>query len=226
MPEPLIAVLTSGRGTNLEALLRAERAGALGGRIGLVLCNRPGARSLSVAREAGCEARLIDHRAFPNREAFDAALARALDAAAAEWVVLAGFMRRLTAPFVRSYRGRMINIHPSLLPDFPGLETHERVLEAGHSQHGASVHFVSEALDAGPVIAQAQLPVEPGDDPASLAERVLHLEHLLYPLVVAWCTAGRVQLAGGRAQLDGEPLPRRGVLFERRGAELIKVSAA
>ncbi len=225
MPEPLIAVLASGRGSNLEALLGAERSGRLGGRIGLVIGNRPGARCLEVARDAARQTLLIDHRQFDQREAFDAALARAIDASAARWIVLAGFMRRLTASFVRRYRGRLINIHPSLLPDFPGLDTHRRVLEAGHREHGASVHFVTEALDAGPVIAEARLTVRPGDDAASLAGRVLELEHLLYPRVVAWCVAGRVTLDGARASFDGQPLPVRGIVFERSGERLVRVSA-
>ena len=202
-----ITVLVSGRGSNLAALIEAARAGALdGGAIVRVISNRPQAAGLARAAEAGIATTVVDHRAYPSRDAFDAALRDAIDADRPNLVVLAGFMRVLGAPFVRHYEGRMLNIHPSLLPAFPGLDTHQRALDAGVSRHGCSVHFVSAEVDGGPVVAQAEVAVQPGDDAARLATRVLEQEHRLLPEVVRWFCAGRLTLADGRAQFDGVPI--------------------
>lgn len=201
-----IVVLISGSGSNLQAILDAVAEGDLHAQIAAVISNRPGARGLARAQAAGVTAITIDHRAYASREAFDQALAEQIDAQQPDLVVLAGFMRILTPAFVDHYLGRMLNIHPSLLPAFRGLQTHARALEAGVSTHGASVHFVTSELDGGPVIAQAEVPVRADDTPQSLAARVLAREHQLYPRVIEWFAQGRLKLLQGRAVLDGEPL--------------------
>lgn len=201
-----LAVLISGRGSNLKAILDAIAAGRLAAQVVLVLSNRPGASGLDVAAAAAVPTAVIDHRQYPDRPAFEQALLTALDAAQAELLVLAGFMRVLTADFVHHYRGRLINIHPSLLPAFAGLDTHARALAAGATEHGASVHFVTAAVDGGPLIAQIRVPVLAGDTPDTLAARVLPVEHRLYPLVIGWYAAGRLALGGDTVQLDGLPL--------------------
>lgn len=196
-----IVVLISGRGSNLGAILRA----GLQAQVAAVISNRADAAGLALAREAGIATTVLDHRAFDSREAFDAALAERIDIHQPALVVLAGFMRVLTAGFVERYRGRMINIHPSLLPAFTGLDTHRRALEAGVRVHGCSVHFVTPDLDGGPIIAQAAVPVLAGDDQAALAARVLEQEHRLYPQAIRWFLDGRLMLgADGRAHLRGE----------------------
>ncbi|WP_043539260.1 phosphoribosylglycinamide formyltransferase [Salinarimonas rosea] len=179
------AILISGRGSNMVALLAAARDPDYPARIVLVLSNRPDAGGLSLAREAGIPTAVVDHAAYPDRESFDAALDARLREAGVELVVLAGFMRILTEGFVRAWEGRMINIHPSLLPAFRGTRTHERALAAGVAEHGCTVHHVVPELDAGPTIAQARVPVLPGDTPETLAERVLAEEHTLYPRALA-----------------------------------------
>jgi phosphoribosylglycinamide formyltransferase 1 len=202
---PLV-VLISGSGSNLQALIDAARDD-LPVEIRAVISNEANAFGLERARRARIEARILSHRAFPSRAAYDEALAALIDRFEPGLVVLAGFMRILTSAFVARYRGRMFNIHPSLLPKFRGLHTHQRALEAGESIHGASVHFVTEALDGGPVVLQAQVPVEPGDDPERLAARVLEKEHRIYPQVVRWFAQGRLHLdEDGRPRLDGQVL--------------------
>lgn len=201
-----LAVLISGRGSNLKAILDAIAAGRLAARVVLVLSNRPGAVGLDLAATAGLTTVLVDHRQYPDRPAFEQALVTALDAAQADLLVLAGFMRVLTADFVQRYRGRLINIHPSLLPAFTGLDTHARALAAGVAEHGASVHFVTAAVDGGPLIAQARVPVRGDDTPDTLAARVLRVEHWLYPRVISWYAAGRLALDGDAVLLDGLPL--------------------
>lgn len=196
-----IVILVSGRGSNMEAIVRARIPGA---RIAAVIANRPDAGGLAFAREQGIAAQLVDHKQYPNREAFDAALAEAIDAHQPDLVVLAGFMRVLTEGFVRHYEGRLLNIHPSLLPAFAGLHTHQRALEAGVRLHGATVHFVTAELDCGPIVIQAAVPVLAGDDEASLAARVLAQEHRIYPQAVRWFVEGRLSLVDGRARLAGE----------------------
>ena len=202
-----IVVLISGRGTNLGAIIDAIASGALPVELRTVVCNEPGAPGIALARRAGYDATVVHHRDFPDRERFEAALAAAIDGLVPDLVVLAGFMRILTAGFVRRYRGRLINIHPSLLPDFPGLDTHARAIAAGAAVHGATVHFVTETLDGGPVIAQAQVPVRAGDDPEALAARVLEHEHVLLPRTLSWFAERRVRLDGDRVLLDGVPAP-------------------
>lgn len=203
-----LAVLISGRGSNLKAILDAIGTGRLAAQVVLVLSNRPGAGGLDIAAAAGVPAAVIDHRQYPDRHAFEQALVTALDAAQAELLVLAGFMRVLTADFVQRWRGRLINIHPSLLPAFAGLDTHARALAAGATEHGASVHFVTAAVDGGPLIAQIRVPVLAGDTPDTLAARVLPAEHRLYPLVIAWYAAGRLALGEDAVRLDGLRLAR------------------
>ena len=193
-----VAVLVSGGGTNLQALIDAT---AVGGSytIVLVLANRPTSYGLERARAAGIAAACIDHRGFPDRAAFEAALDAHLTAAGAELVCLAGFMRVLTAAFVARWHDRLLNIHPSLLPAFPGLDSHARALEAGVRVHGCTVHLVRAEVDAGPILAQGVVPVLPEDDPARLAARVLELEHRAYPRALALFAAGRLALGpGGR----------------------------
>ena len=202
-PLPLVALI-SGGGTNLQAIIDAAAAG-LPVEIRAVISNEADAFGLERARRAGIETRLLDHRAFADREAYDAALAELIDEYEPGLVVLAGFMRILTAGFVRHFHGRMLNIHPSLLPRYRGLDTHARALAAGDSEHGASVHFVTEELDGGPLIIQARVPVMPDDDPRTLARRVLEKEHVIYPAAIRWFAEGRLRLDDHRVMLDGKP---------------------
>ena len=193
-------ILISGRGSNMEALLDARLPGVCAA----VISNRADAAGLDFAASRGIATAVIDHREFASREAFDAVLAAAIDRHAPDLVLLSGFMRILSEGFVRHYEGRLLNIHPSLLPAFPGIRTHAQALAAGVRLHGCSVHFVTPALDGGPIIAQAAVPVQAGDDVASLAARVLAEEHRLYPRVARWFLQGRLSLVDGRAQLAGE----------------------
>jgi phosphoribosylglycinamide formyltransferase-1 len=197
-----IVILISGRGSNMEALLAAVASGALPVRIAAVLANRPEAKGLETAAAQGVPTSVVDHKQFADRAAFDAAMAEAIDRFSPDLVVLAGFMRILTDGFVRHYAGRLVNIHPSLLPSFPGLHTHRRALEEGVRIHGCTVHFVTPTLDHGPVIVQAAVPVLDGDDEASLAARVLAQEHQVYPLAVRWFAEGRLRLVDGHVLLS------------------------
>jgi phosphoribosylglycinamide formyltransferase-1 len=181
-------VLISGRGSNMESLLKA----GLPVTFAAVISNKPEAEGLTVAHEMGVEAVAIDYRQYPDRESFDAALASEIDRHAPDLVILAGFMRVLTDAFVRRYQGRMINIHPALLPSFPGLYTHRRALEAGVKVHGCTVHYVTPEVDVGPIIIQSAVPVLPGDTEASLSARVLEQEHLIYAQAVRWLAEGRL----------------------------------
>lgn len=194
MPAYRLVVLISGKGTNLQAILDACQAGRLAAQVVAVISNRPGVSGLQRAADAGIPHRVIDHTGFADRAAFDRALAQHIHAYAPDLVLLAGFMRVLTLAFVTQFAGRLLNIHPSLLPAFPGLHTHQRVLDAGVTRHGVSVHFVTPTLDGGPVIAQAAVPVLPTDDVPQLAARVRVAEHRLYPVVVQWLVAGRLSL--------------------------------
>lgn len=187
-----VAILISGRGSNMAALIEAARAPDFPAQIALVLANKRDAGGLELARQAGIRTEIVESRDYPGREAFEAAMQRRLSAHRIELVCLAGFMRILSPPFVESWRGRMINIHPSLLPALRGLHTHERALAAGLSEHGCTVHFVEPELDAGPIIAQARVAVLPGDDADALAARVLAEEHKLYPAALARVAAGLV----------------------------------
>jgi phosphoribosylglycinamide formyltransferase-1 len=203
-----IVVLISGRGSNLQAILDGAASGALPTTIEAVISNRPDAAGLERAQRAGVDAVTIDHRQFSGRDAFDRALRERIDKYRPDLILLAGFMRVLSTGFVEHYRGRMLNIHPSLLPKFRGLRTHERAIEAGEHRHGASVHFVTPRLDSGPVIVQAEVPVLADDDPDTLAARVLEQEHCIYPLAVRWFVEGRIKLVRDRVYLDGQPLTR------------------
>jgi phosphoribosylglycinamide formyltransferase-1 len=200
-----VVVLISGGGTNLQALLD-DAADDAGYRIAGVISNRPGAFGLARATSAGVITQVIDHRTFANRATFDATLADAIDRMQPGLVVLAGFMRILTDAFVDRFAGRMINIHPSLLPAFQGLNTHQRALDAGVETHGASVHFVTSELDGGPVIAQVHVPVMPDDNAETLAARVLLREHELLPQVVRWFAADQLSLRGEQVWLHGTPI--------------------
>ena len=193
-----VGVLISGRGSNLQALLDACASPGFPAEVVVVIANIGDAYGLERARRAGVATQIIDHRAFPGRDAFDAALDQALAAAGVELVCLAGFMRLLTPVFANAWRGRLVNIHPSLLPSFKGLHTHRQALAAGVRLHGCSVHFVTPELDGGPIIAQAAVPVLPGDDEERLAARVLAAEHRLYPLVLRLLGEGRVTIDGRR----------------------------
>ncbi|MEH3117814.1 MAG: phosphoribosylglycinamide formyltransferase [Methylorubrum populi] len=199
-PKKRVAILISGRGSNMASLIEAARAPDYPAEIVLVLANRPEAGGLARAREAAIPARTVDHKAYPDRASFDAALQAELEAAGIELIVLAGFMRILTDAFVEAWAGRMINIHPSLLPLFKGTHTHERALEAGMRLHGCTVHYVVPELDAGPIVAQAAVPVLPGDDAEALAARVIVQEHRLYPAALALIAAGDAVLEGGRVR--------------------------
>lgn len=206
MAECRIVVLISGGGTNLQALIDAVASGFIPGRIVAVISNVPHAYGLERAQRAGIPVEVVDHRMYPSRRAFEAVLRERIERHRPDVVALAGFMRILGPETVAAFQGRMLNIHPSLLPKFRGLHTHRRALEAGEAEHGASVHFVTDELDGGPVVLQARVPVRPGDDEQRLAARVLEREHVIYPLVMRWLCQGRLQMRDGRAWLDGEPL--------------------
>ncbi len=203
VPCPIV-VLISGNGSNLQALIDQSAAG------GYVICgvisNKADAYGLQRAASAGIATRVIRHQDFPDRESFDRALMEQIDSFSPALVVLAGFMRILSATFVSHYAGRILNIHPSLLPDYRGTHTHERVLEAGEKEHGVSVHFVTEELDGGPVVLQAVVPVLAEDTRDALAARVARQEHRIYPRAVSLFAAGRLRMQGNAAWLDGEPL--------------------
>ena len=207
-----IVILISGRGSNMEALIAARDAGQLPVNIAAVISNRPDAAGLETAARAGIVTHYVDHKGFAERDRFDAALAECIDGFAPDLVVLAGFMRILSDGFVRHYAGRLMNIHPSLLPAFPGLHTHRRALEEGVRIHGCTVHFVTPALDHGPIVIQAAVPVVDSDDEATLATRVLRQEHRIYPQAVRWFAEDRLRLEGGRVRLAA-PQPADGVLL-------------
>lgn len=204
-----IAVLISGNGSNLQALIDASRSSNY--RVGLVISNNPDAFGLERAARANIATRVINHRDFGSREAFDQALIAALDNFNPQLIVLAGFMRILSPQFVQHFAGRVLNIHPSLLPLYPGTNTHQRVLDAGEKVHGVSVHFVTEELDGGPVIAQEKVPVSTSDSAAELAARVAEKEHIVYPQVVSWFASGRLQMQNNKAYMDNAELPPSGV---------------
>lgn len=208
-----VVVLISGSGSNLQALIDSIASEGGPARIAAVISNRADAYGLVRAQNAGIPTRVLDHKQFDGREAFDAALVEAIDGFDPQLVVLAGFMRILTGGFVRHYEGRLLNIHPSLLPKYKGLHTHQRALEAGDAEHGCSVHFVTEELDGGPLVVQAVVPVESGDTPESLAQRVHAEEHRIYPLAMRWFAEGRLRLGATGARLDGEELPATGYLI-------------
>lgn len=208
-----VVVLLSGTGSNLQALIDSiaqDRAVPAAARIAAVISNRSDALGLQRARDAGIATRVLAHGGFEDREAFDQALMALIDAFNADLVVLAGFMRILSPAFVRHYQGRLLNIHPSLLPKYKGLHTHQRALEAGDREHGCSVHFVTEELDGGPLVVQAVVPVVASDTAQTLAQRVHAQEHQIYPLAVRWFAEGRLCLGDQGAMLDGKRLPANG----------------
>ncbi len=210
MPQPKlpIVVLISGSGSNLQAIIDATARG-LPVAIRAVISNRADARGLQRATHAGIATEVLDHKAFASREDYDRALMALIDHFEPELLVLAGFMRLLTNAFTTHYAGRILNIHPSLLPDFKGLHTHRRAIEENAAEHGASVHFVTAELDGGPVVLQARVPVHASDSPERLAARVLDQEHRIYPEAIRWFAEGRLRLdEDGRAELDGRPLQR------------------
>jgi phosphoribosylglycinamide formyltransferase 1 len=200
-----VAILISGRGSNMEAIIKAQEKEHWPGKILAVLSNRPHAKGLSIAAAHGIPTHVIDHTQFGSRDAFDAMLSKTVDALGARWIVLAGFMRVLTTPLVERFAGRLVNIHPSLLPAFPGLATHRQALAAGVRVHGCTVHFVTPDVDGGPIIAQATVPVLADDTEESLATRVTRMEHQLLPQVVRALVEERVALDGRRVILNGMP---------------------
>ncbi|MBI3773601.1 MAG: phosphoribosylglycinamide formyltransferase [Gammaproteobacteria bacterium] len=201
-----VVVLISGSGSNLQALIDATAAADYPARICAVISNRPEAGGLVRAKRAGIPSHVIDHRQFPDRRSFELALEKSIDSYQPGLVALAGFMRILTPDFVNHYLGRMLNIHPSLLPNFTGLNTHRRALDSGAAVHGASIHFVTPDLDGGPVVIRAQVPIHSGDDAQTLAARVLIEEHRIYPEAVKWFAQGRLRLDDHQALLDGQPV--------------------
>lgn len=209
-----LAVLISGRGSNLQAFIDACTSGELDAQIAVVISNNPDAGGLQRAENAGIATRCIDHRNYPSREVFDASLVHELSAHSVDLVVLAGFMRILTPVLIEPFLGRLLNIHPSLLPKYPGLKTHQRALNAGDAEAGATVHFVTQELDGGPPVLQARVPILPGDTAAGLAVRVAAQEHVIYPLAARWFVQGRLVLTGEGAMLDGRPIPATGVAFD------------
>ncbi|MEP1472810.1 MAG: phosphoribosylglycinamide formyltransferase [Halieaceae bacterium] len=213
-----LAILISGRGSNLQAFIDACNDGQIDADISLVLSNKPEAKGLVRASEAGITTACIDHREYATREAFDAALVERLQEASPDLVILAGFMRILTPVFLDAFAGKLLNIHPSLLPKYTGLNTHQRAIDAGDSIAGVTVHFVTAELDGGPPVIQARVPVEPGDDAASLEARVIAQEHVIYPIAARWFLQGRLKLKETGATLDGHPIPAEGIPYEPHAA--------
>jgi phosphoribosylglycinamide formyltransferase-1 len=206
-----LAVLISGRGSNLQAFIDACASGKLAAQICVVISNNPDAGGLQRAAAAGIATCCINHRDFDSRESFDAALVTELEQREVDLVILAGFMRILTPVFINPFAGRLLNIHPSLLPKYPGLDTHRRALEAGDKEAGVTVHFVTRQLDGGPPVLQARVPILPDDTPESLASRVILQEHAIYPLAANWYLLGRLRLTAAGATLDDQPIPPTGI---------------
>ncbi|HCG80519.1 MULTISPECIES: phosphoribosylglycinamide formyltransferase [Thalassolituus] len=212
--KPRIVILISGSGSNMLTIADQVLSGAIDAEIAGVICNEPEAAGVQKARDRDLDVSVIDHRGFTSREEFDVALMRTIDDYQPDLVVLAGFMRILTPDLVRRYEGRMLNIHPSLLPKYQGLHTHRRALEAGDDLHGVTVHFVTEVLDDGPNVIQAVVPVMDGDTEETLRKRVQLQEHIIYPIAVKWFVEGRLEMVSGLATFDGKPMPDTGVKLE------------
>lgn len=211
-PEPArIVVLISGSGSNMSAIATACASEEIDAEVVAVISNRPAVLGLDRAQEMGIVTQVVDHKDFGSREEFDANLMREIDNYEPDLVVLAGFMRILTPDFVRRYKGRMLNIHPSLLPKYKGLNTHQRALDNGDKEHGVTVHFVSEDLDGGPNVIQAVVPVNQDDSEETLRSRVQQQEHIIYPIAVKWFVEGRISMLKGDAYFDNEPMPESGV---------------
>lgn len=206
-----LVVLVSGSGSNLQAFIDRIAEGSLPARIAAVISNVADAYALERAARAGIVSEVIEHRAFPSREAFDTALMSRIDEYRPDLVILAGFMRILTPAFVRHYEGRLLNTHPSLLPKYPGMDTHARAIAAGEREHGASVHFVTEELDGGPLVARTKVPVLPDDTPDTLKARVQAAEHRMYPQVAGWLATGRLRYRPEGIFLDDKPLSATGI---------------
>jgi phosphoribosylglycinamide formyltransferase-1 len=201
-----LAILISGRGSNMEAVAKACRDGRIPASVAVVISDRDGARGLDVARELGIETAVVPWKSFPDRAAFERAIVAEIEAHRAELIVLAGFMRVLSPELTSRYEGRIINIHPALLPKHRGLHTHSRVLEAGDREHGASVHFATAELDGGPVVLQSRIAVRPQESENELAARVLETEHVILPKVIGWLAERRLVWRDGKGWLDGRPL--------------------
>jgi phosphoribosylglycinamide formyltransferase 1 len=216
--EGRIAILISGRGSNMGAIVDACDRGELPARVCLVLSNRADAEGLASARQAGIATACIPHGDYPDRESFDAALVERLQQAQPDLVILAGFMRILTPVFITPFAGRLLNIHPSLLPKYPGLHTHQRALDAGDAEAGSTVHFVTPELDGGPPVLQAKETILPDDTAESLAARVVALEHEIYPLAALWFLQGRLTLNPQGAFLDGQKIPAHGIAYRPQNA--------
>ena len=212
-PKAKLVILISGSGSNLQSFIDQSQSGELPAEIAAVVCNRPGAFGLERAEQAGIATELVDHTGYDSRDTFDAELIRRIDAYQPDLVILAGFMRILTPAFVRHYQHRLLNIHPSLLPKYPGLDTHQRAIDAGDQEAGATVHFVTEVLDDGAAIIQAKVTINPQDDATVLAKKVLVQEHQIYPLAAKWLIEGRLKLNGNKALLDDKELPETGFAF-------------
>ena len=201
-PEISLLVLISGSGSNLQAIIDATQNGTIPAKISAVICNKENAYGLTRAAEAGIATEVISHKNFNSREGFDQALQAKIDHFSPDLIVLAGFMRILTPEFVRHYSGRMLNIHPSLLPKYRGLNTHQRAIEAGEKEHGVTVHFVTEELDGGPNVLQARVPINSSETAETLAAKVLIQEHQIYPRAIKWFAQGRLSMDGNQARLD------------------------
>ncbi|EAR59743.1 phosphoribosylglycinamide formyltransferase [Neptuniibacter caesariensis] len=210
-----IVVLISGSGSNLQAVMDAIDAGQINGRIEAVLSNKAEAFGLERATKAGIPALILKHTDFESRESFDQAMIEKIDQHKPDLIVLAGFMRILSAEFVRHYQGRMFNIHPSLLPKYKGLHTHQRAIEAGDSEHGCTVHFVTEELDGGPLAVQGKVSIDGDDNAESLQQKVHKVEHQIYPLAVEWFCADRLKWTKDGVELDGKQLPSQGYQQEK-----------
>ncbi|MFT6907226.1 MAG: phosphoribosylglycinamide formyltransferase-1 [Oleiphilaceae bacterium] len=211
---PKIVVLISGNGSNLQAIINAVNSESFEAEIVAVISNKPNILGLEIATKANIPTAVIDHKQYPEREVFDAKLLREIEKHQPDLLVLAGFMRILTTDFVKRYEGRMINIHPSLLPKYPGLHTHKRAIEAGDSYHGITVHFVTAELDSGPNIIQAKVKTFENDTIESLAKRVQEQEHIIYPIAVKWFIEGRLEMSENHVLLDNEILPDTGLVLE------------
>ncbi len=205
-----IVALISGRGSNLQAMIQAAAEG-LPIEIAAVISNNPEALGLQLAKRAGIPTHILPHTHYPSREIFDQAMIEIIDPYAPEWIVLAGFMRQLSEVFVKHYPRRILNIHPSLLPLYPGLNTHKRALENQEKIHGASIHLVDLGLDTGPILAQAQVPIEAGETSLSLAEKVLKLENQMYPQLLGWLATGELMVSGTEIRFADQELPAKGI---------------
>jgi len=212
--DPVIVVLISGSGSNLQALIDAVEKEEIIGSIKAVISNKANVLGIDRAKKAGIDTHIIDHKKYDSRDVFDGELIRQIEQYQPDLIVLAGFMRILTESFVRRYEGKMLNIHPSLLPKYPGLNTHQRALDAGDKEHGVTVHFVTAELDSGPNIIQATVPTLAQDTAETLAKRIQQQEHIIYPIAVKWFVEGRLTMNDSQALLDQETLPKTGLVLE------------